>query len=227
MSKNCFFAKLAGLSFTVLTVLGAGQVKAQENSPGPNFGIKGGLNFSQLYIDQPNVEDEKIKLGLHFGIFGKIPITNFLGIQPEVLYTNVGSKTSYGGTDLATTVGIEPGEVRFNLNYIQVPIALAINAGPLNFHGGPYFAYLVSANVKDLKTSTLNPNPTLITDLNVENFNRFDYGLMGGLAVDVKGLTVGARYNYGLREVGKNGLAGTLTDNSKNSVVQVYVGFGL
>ncbi len=219
------FKNLAGIGFAILLLLGTSQVKAQSSNPGPKFGVKGGLNFAQLYVDQPNAEDENVKLGYHFGVFGKIPITSFLAIQPELLYSNVGSKITYGGSDLAALFGIEPGEIRFNLNYVQVPLALAVNIGPLNVHAGPYLSYLVSANVKDLKTSDLNSSD--VKELNTDDFNRFDYGVMGGVGFDVKGITVGARYNYGLRQVGKSGLAGTLTNDSKNSVAQIYLGFGL
>jgi hypothetical protein len=224
MSKTKIFQKLTGIGFAILLLLATTQVHAQDDSPGPKFGFKGGLNFSQLYVDQPNAEDENMKLGYHLGIFGKIPLTNFLALQPEVLYTNVGSKIKYGGSDLAEALGIESGEVRFNLNYVQVPVAAVINIGPLNIHAGPYLAYLVSANVKDLKAS--DQEATDIKDLDTDDFNRIDYGLVGGLAVDLKGLTIGARYNHGLREIGDNGLAGRLTNDSKNSVAQVYLGIG-
>ena len=225
MLKDYGVGKLAGIGLALLLLIGTGQVKAQSSNPGPKFGVKAGLNFSQLYVDQANAEDENMKVGYHFGIFGKVPLTDFLAIQPEVLYSNVGSKITYGGSDLANLLGIEPGEVRFNLNYVQVPLALAINIGPLNVHAGPYLSYLVSANVKDLKSSDLST--TDIKELKTEDFNRFDYGIMGGVGFDVRGVTVGARYNYGLREVGKSGLAGELTDKSKNSVAQIYLGFGL
>jgi hypothetical protein len=223
MSKTNIFQKLTAVAFAIL-LLATTQVQAQDDSPGPKFGFKGGLNFSQLYVDQPNAEDENMKLGYHLGIFGKIPLTNFLALQPEVLYTNVGSKIKYGGSDLAEALGIESGEVRFNLNYVQVPVAAVINIGPLNIHAGPYLAYLVSANVKDLKAS--DQEATDIKDLDTEDFNRIDYGLVGGLAIDIKGLTIGARYNHGWREIGDNGLAGRLTNDSKNSVAQVYLGIG-
>lgn len=225
MLKNYFLKNLSGLGLLVFLSMGAGQAKAQENNPGPNFGIKGGLNFSQLYVDQPEAQDENMKVGYHFGVFAKVPITSFLAIQPEVLYSNVGSKITYGGSDFENFFGIEPGEVRFNLNYIQVPIALAINIGPLNVHAGPYLAYLASANIKDLKTSDLNAND--VKELNRDDFNAFDYGAVIGVGFDVRNLTIGARYNYGLREVGKSGLAGSLTNDSKNSAAQIYIGFGL
>src|SRR5690554_2075661 len=216
--------KILNLALVVLMLGGIPFAHGQSNNPGPKIGIKGGLNLSQLYVDQPNAEDENMKLGLNVGVFGKIPISNFLAVQPEVLYSNVGSKITYGGSNLEDFLGIEPGEVRFNLNYIQVPIALAVNVGPLNIHAGPYLSYLVSANIKDLKTSDLNSNN--ITDLETDDFNRVDYGLVGGVGFDVQNVTIGVRYNYGLREVGKSDFAGALTNDSKNSVGQIYIGFG-
>lgn len=224
MKKNYYSRVLSVFSLAALMFFVSNQANAQSDNPGPNIGIKGGLNLSQFYVDQPNVEDENMKVGYHFGLFTKIPITDFLAVQPELLYSNTGSKIAYGGSDLENLFGIEPGEVRFNLNYIQVPVALAVNVGPLNIHGGPYVAYLVSANVTDLSTSNLNS--TTLEELNTEDFNRIDYGVLVGVAVDLRGVTIGARYNYGLREIGSSGLAGNLTSNSKNSVGQLYVGFG-
>jgi hypothetical protein len=216
--------KILYLALIPLLLSGVTIAHAQSNNPGPKIGIKAGLNLSQLYVDQPNAEDEKMKLGLNFGVFGKIPISNFLAVQPEVLYSNVGSKIRYGGSNLENALGIEPGEVRFNLNYIQVPVALAANVGPLNLHAGPYLSYLLSANVKDLKSANLNP--TDVVDLDTDDFNRLDYGVLFGVGFDVQGVTIGARYNYGLREIGNSGIAGRLTDNSKNGVGQIYIGFG-
>lgn len=217
--------KILCLALAVLLIGGIPLAHAQSNNPGPKFGIKGGLNLSQLYVDQPNAEDESMKLGLNFGVFGKIPISNFLAVQPEVLYSNVGSKITYGGSNLENALGIEPGEVRFNLNYVQVPIALAANVGPLNIHAGPYFSYLLSANVKDLESSSLNT--TDLVELDTDDFNRLDYGVMFGVGFDVQSFTIGARYNHGLREIGNSGIAGSLTENSKNGVAQIYIGIGL
>ena len=222
---NNRFSRLAGIGLLAFMTVSANQAMAQNDNPGPKFGVKGGVNLSQLYVDQPNVTDQNMKVGYHVGLFGKIPVTDFLAIQPEVLYSNVGAKVTYGGSDLANVLGISEGEVRFNLNYVQVPVALVANVGPFNVHAGPYVSYLVSANVKNLKTADLNTNQ--LADLNTDSFNRIDYGLLGGIGVNIDAITVGARYNYGLRPVGNNGLAGSLTDNSRNGVFQLYVGFGL
>lgn len=224
MKKKQDYRILTGIGIAFLLMISVPQVYAQSNNPGPRIGIKGGLNLSQFFIDQPTVEDENMKLGLHFGLFTKIPVNDFVSFQPELLYTNVGSKVSYGGSAVGSSLGIREGEVRFNLNYIQLPLALAINVGPLNIHAGPYLSYLVSANVKNLRTSDLTTINTI--ELNKDDFKTIDYGLLAGVGFDVQNVTIGARYNYGLRQVGKDGMAGNLTNNSKNSVAQLFIGFG-
>ncbi|CAN5921644.1 hypothetical protein BH24BAC1_BH24BAC1_21500 [soil metagenome] len=222
--KKDFLKKVAGIGLGAILLVGSTMAHAQSDNPGPRFGLKGGANFSQLYVNQPNVQDENMKVGYHFGIFGKVPITSFLALQPELLYTNVGSKITYGGSNLANLLGIKEGEVRYNLNYLQVPIGFAVNIGSFNIHAGPYVSYLIGANIKDLEASSLNS--TEIADLDTDDFNRVDYGLMGGIGVDIRPVTIGARYNYGFREIGESGIAGRLTSNSKNAVVQLYIGFG-
>ena len=206
------------LSFVLgLSCIAAAQEQqtSMENSRSPKFGVKGGINLSNLYVDA--ADDENMKVGLNLGFFAKIPITRGLSVQPELLYSSKGSKLTYDNVLLGK------GEYRFNLNYVEVPLLLVINvAKNLNIKGGGYLSYLASANIKDM-----DENGTVddIKDLNVADFNRFDYGLVGGLGVDVMNFTIGARYSYGLKEVGKARI-GNLVNDSKNSVISLYVGIG-
>ncbi|WP_194774389.1 porin family protein [Pararhodonellum marinum] len=224
MKKLKKYSFITGIGIALLLLTISPQGYAQSDNPGPRIGIKGGLNFSQFFVDQPTVDDENMKVGVHFGIFTKIPISDFLAFQPELLYTNVGSKVSYGGSDVESLLGIREGEVRFNLNYIQLPLALGFNLGPVNIHAGPYVAYLLSANVKNLEYSDLSTSEPV--DLGTDDFNTIDYGLFAGLGFDLGNVTIGARYNHGLREIGSGGLSQTLTNNSRNGVAQLYIGFG-
>ncbi|WP_194973563.1 porin family protein [Aquiflexum lacus] len=224
MKKNQKFGILTGIGIAFLLLTFAPQGHAQSDNPGPRVGIKGGLNFSQFFVDQPTVDDENMKVGLHFGIFTKIALTDFLAIQPELLYTSLGSKVSYGGSDVESLLGIREGEVRFNLNYIQLPLGLAFNLGPLKINAGPYVSYLLSANVKNLQSSDLSTSDPI--ELDKDDFNSLDYGVFAGLGFDIGNVTIGARYNHGLREVGSSGLGGTLTNNSRNGVAQIFLGFG-
>src|SRR5258708_3222876 len=182
----------------------------------PKFGIKGGVNFTSLYVD--NVSKEHMKVGFNAGIFAKLPITTGFSIQPELLYSVKGAKDTYSNLVQGN------GEYRFNLGYMELPVLAVVNLTKnFNIHAGPYLGYLVSANIKDVNS---NGDIQGATDLKADNFNRWDVGLAGGVGFDVSAFTLGARYNYGLSNIGKSGsLSGDLTKNSKNAGVSIYVGF--
>jgi hypothetical protein len=186
------------------------------------FGVKGGVNLSQIYVNSVDVESKSNKVGLHGGLWAKIPTGDIFAIQPELLYTNNGSRVRYQASN---AVGIQGSEVRFNLNYIQLPVLASLTLGPFSFQAGPYASYLIGANVKNLEIDNA-VNPTLVADLNENSFNRLDYGLAGGLAIDIRGFQLGARYNHGLRELTSRGLNGVLADNAKNGVAQFFVAVG-
>jgi hypothetical protein len=193
------------------------QQTSAENSLAPKFGIKGGVNLTNMYVQ--DVSDENMKVGFNAGFFAKLPVTRGFSIQPELLYTSKGAKETYNNF-------IEgEGEYRFNLNYIELPVLAVFNvAKNFNVHVGPYVSYLAAANIKDLKD---NGTMDEITELDADNFNRVDYGVAGGFGIDISNFTLGARYNYGFREIGKSGsLSGQLTKDSKNSAISLYIGVG-
>ena len=196
------------------------QQTAAEHSLSPKFGLKGGLNLSNLYVD--NVQDENMKTSFNLGLYAKIPVAKGFSIQPELIYSGKGAKLTYNNVLLGT------GEYRFNLNYVEVPVLAVVNiVKNLNLQAGGYASYLATANISRLNSSAGTVDK--IKDLKTDDFNRFDYGLAGGLGLDVQNFTIGARYNYGLKEVGKGNtsVAGQVTKNSKNSVISLYIGIGL
>ena len=217
ISRFNFCAVLVSLG--VLTGVTSAYAQQQEASKEtrltPKFGIKGGVNFSNLYVS--NVQDEHLKLGVNAGFFAKLPMTKGISIQPELLYTSKGAKEKYNSLG-------QTGEYRFNLNYIETPLLVVFNlTHNFNLSAGGYTAYLVSANVKDLHS---DGSITGVMDLNAGNFHRFDYGLAGGLGLDIGKVTLGARYNYGLQNIGRSGnLSGDLTKNSRNIVATLFIGF--
>ena len=217
-TRNLVGAALTTIAMALCTMASAQeQQTTTENSLSPKIGIKAGVNLSNLYVD--NVKDENMKVGVNIGLFSKIPLTRGFSIQPELLYSNKGSKLTYDN------IIAGQGEYRFNLNYIEMPVLAVVNLTKnINIHAGPYVSFLTSANVKDLNS---DGSENKVTDLKADNFNRFDYGLAGGIGFDFQNFTLGARYNYGLHEVGKSGsLSGDLTKDSKNSAVSLYIGLG-
>ncbi|THU37135.1 PorT family protein [Niastella caeni] len=217
MKKIMCVAVLSSALLAVSSSFAQEQQTPAENTLSPKFGIKGGVNLTNMYVK--DVSDENMKVGFNAGFFAKLPLGRGVSIQPELLYTSKGAKETYDNF-------IEgEGEYRFNLNYIEMPVLAVFNvAKNFNLHVGPYIAYLAEANIKDLED---NGTIDEIADLDTDDFNRIDYGVAGGLGIDISNFTIGARYNYGFREIGKSGsLAGALTKDSKNSAISLYIGLG-
>jgi len=188
-----------------------------DSGPTAKFGIKGGVNFTNLYSSEATTDH--MKTGFNAGVFAKLPVTKGFSIQPEILYSLKGAKESYDNFLQGS------GEYRFNLGYVEVPVLAVVNLAPnFNLHLGGYAAYLVNANVKNVND---NGDIQGATDLSTSDFNKWDFGLVGGLGFDIQNFTLGARYNYGLSKIGKSdNLAGQLAGNAKNAGISVYVGFG-
>jgi hypothetical protein len=210
---------MKNLKLSILVLLGMLAVSpafSQEQNV-TRVGVKGGLNFSNFRVD--DIGDNNIKAGLNLGLFFKMPVSEAVAIQPEILYSSKGSKIEYDNFAQGE------GEYRFNFNYLELPIMGVFSLGDhFNIQAGPYVAYLASVNIKDMQEDGSIQG---VKDLNEKNFNRFDYGLAAGIGADFNGFVAGVRYNYGLNEVGDSGsLSGQVLNNSKNSAATVYVGFG-
>lgn len=188
--------------------LGATAAMAQK------VGIKGGANFTNLYVD--DVDDENMKIGFDAGLYYRGYVTDNFGIQTEFLFTQKGSELQYhnvlGGS----------GKYRFNLNYLEVPILAVFKFGNFNIHAGPYIGFLVGVNIKDVDDDgDIND----IESLDRDDFNTVDTGIAGGIGFDFTGGMIGVRYSYGFQEIGKDEAAVDATANSKNSALQLYLGF--
>lgn len=209
------------LSIFVLSICVSG-VKAQsENS---EVGIKGSVNFSNLYSDQ--VDDQDLRVGIQGGLFFKAGLTDFLAIQPELLFSQKGSTIKYDNFITGNA------EFTTKLNYIEVPVLGVLNITEnLNVHAGPYFAYLVNVGVEN---NAEDDSFNFVEDFNEDDFNRVDYGVCLGAALEFDVLRFGARFDYGLAEVGKEqsfSLDGSdFTSDQfkdlKNATLSVYLGIG-
>ena len=193
--------------------------QSSSDSSSLKFGLKGGANFSNLYTD--NVEENNVLTGFNAGIFAKLPITESLAIQPELLYTTKGSELKYNNAFVN-------GTSTFRLNYLELPILLVINlTNNFNIHAGPYVAYLVGGKATNDSQGTLFD---IEKNLKNEDYNKFDTGLSIGVGFDAEKVGFGVRYNYGLQKVGKErsflGTNYTFPDG-KNSVINLYVSYSI
>ena len=102
-------------------------------------GVKGGLNVSNLYID--DVSDENARFGFNLGVYGQILSSDAFAIQPELLFSTKDSKIEYGGSLFDQTV-------KYNLSYLDLPVLAVFKLGEsAEIHIGPYVGYLLGANI--------------------------------------------------------------------------------
>jgi hypothetical protein len=199
---------------TVCMVAGLTSCISSEVFAQMRAGVKGGLNVSNLYVDE--VDDENARFGFNLGFYGQILSSDVFAIQPELLFSTKGSKIEYGGNLLDQTV-------KYNLSYLDLPVLAVFKLGEsAEIHVGPYVSYLLAANIShdgDLGSGT--------DDVDRDHLKSFDYGLSGGFGLNFGSVQVGARYNYGLAKLEDSDAAELLIGDSKNSVAQLYVALSL
>lgn len=157
-----------------------------------DFGIKVGANFANIN-DAKNI-DLSSKTGLTAGIFLGLKYNKF-AIQPEVLYSQQGGDSDFGG---------------FDLDYINVPVMLKyyLIGNLLNIQAGPQFGFVVNDDFpsKDDAGDQIKANS-------------FDFSAAVGAGLDLPfGLSVDARYNFGVTEISDQ-------TGGKNGVFSIAVGY--
>jgi len=189
-------------------------VGAGANGMTAAFGVKGGVNWSTLYVNE--AKDVNLRLGGHFGFFARVAPTGGLGIQVEALYDQKGATftRSYATIDQRTI---------YKFDYISVPILITVPLGTVfELHAGGYGAALI---VSERKYEGDVANFT--NDLGDAKFRSFDYGLCGGAAINFDRVQIGARYNHGLNKLANSQDTQYLLGNSKNASFQAYVGVAI
>ena len=171
------------------------------------FGIKGGMNVSSLSKSN-DLDDSKSKIGFNAGVFMNAPIAENFSIQPELLYNNLGAKTSW--TEPITN---DKMSAAVHLDYVALPVMFQYNATPAFYlEAGPEFGLLVSAKnkIKNETTGASNTSDNFKDDLNTFNIG---VGLGAGYYFTPKiGLT--ARYVAGFSDIYKDNPGDAVKNNN-------------
>jgi len=180
------------------------------------IGLKGGINFAN--ITNVSSINNSANTGYAFGLFMAPKPRGLFGFQSEIDFSRQGYNF-----DTNTNTG------NVDLDYILLPQLSTINLTRfVQIQIGAQVAFLINA-----KATESNPG-TGSYDKLVNYYNRFDYGLAGGLEIHpFKGMLVGARYNLSLGNMYKNletTTPGTVpsfipTVNVKNNVLNLYLGW--
>ncbi len=182
---------------------------------GNRFGLKGGVSWTNLRGESEEVSDEDMRLGFHGGIFGRVAPSEQLGVQFELLYSQKGTRFIYDG--------LIDQETTFKLDYIELPVFAAIGVGDmLELHAGVYAGFLVSSSA-----TTEGDLGSDAEDLDRDNFQGMDFGLLGGVGVNLGRAQLGLRYLHGMADIAASDEAKFLLGDARNSAFQLYLAFGL
>jgi hypothetical protein len=190
----------------------AGVANAQSTDKAVRFGLKAGVNLSNIIKDDGNNDFKTDYLtGFHAGVTVDIKLLENLAFTPELLYSTKGYKlTSSFGEFTQTT------------NFIDVPILASIRVGGgLNLVAGPQVSFLLSTNNK-----FENGFGTAQQQIVEDESDRFKKSLVGGV--------IGFRYDFN-NQIGINGRyaldfqknnenGSSSTPEFKNQVFQVGLG---
>jgi len=179
---------------TILFILALLVTISTAHAQGITGGLKAGMNIANFHGDVVGGLFES-KMGFCAGGFITFKVANIVAIQPEVLYTQKGSKWE------AEFIW---GTWNINLNYLEIPVLLKVIMpiqGMIKPHlfVGPYFAFNLTAKGK------IEDNGQSDEDDIDEFVKDTDFGAVFGGGIDF-GLPAGkivfdARYSLGLTAI--------------------------
>ncbi len=177
-------------------------------------GIKLGANLSNVYDGQGEQFVADSKLGFASGLFLSVPIGKYFGIQPELLFSQKGFRSTgriLGGSyDLTRTS-----------NYLDLPILVAIKPSSMvTLFLGPQYSYLLSQkNVFKNGSTTIEQEK----EFSNENLRKNTLCFTGGADLNFSNLVIGLRVGWDVQS--NNGDGTSTTPRYKNYWYQGTLGW--
>ncbi len=155
------------------------------------FGVKGGLNMANMKYEMGGVSvSADMLVGFAAGGFATYGVNDKIAIQPELLFAQYGSKIE---------------DMKFQMNYLSIPIMVKYSLGAINILAGPQLGYLLSAKFDGEDA--------------MDGMKKLDMGIALGAGYEMEsGLGVDARYYLGLTN-----MADETDVTVKNTAIQIAV----
>ena len=178
------------------------------------FGLKIGTNLSNVYEAQGENFVADNKFGIAAGGFVSIPIGTYFGIQPEVLFSQKGYKSS--GTFLGSSYSMTR-----TTDHLDIPILVAFK--PIEYVTilfGPQYSYLLKQKDDFTGGSITSTQEQIYTN---DNIRKNTFSLTGGADLNVDHLVIGLRAGWDVQN--NNGDGTSTTPRYKNMWYQATIGF--
>ena len=183
-----------------------------------DFGIKGGLNISNVKASEILTDDYRINpaasgnLGYHVGGFLRASMVGIF-IQPELYFSSLSSE--FKVEDLSGT-GTADQLVKQKIGRIDVPVLVGVKLGTFRLGLGPVGSIIVS-DQSDLDDIT-GYEATL---------KSATFGYQLGAGVDIWKISIDLRYEGNLTKLGDHLDIGGQTINLDNRVRQIIISLGI
>jgi hypothetical protein len=185
-----------------------------DNSNRVSLGFKAGANLSNVYDTQGEEFQADSKIGLAAGAFLTLPLTNVIGIQPEILFSQKG----YQGS--GSVLGSKYSFARIT-NFIDVPLLVSLRTGDfVTILVGPQYSFLLSQ--KYTFTSDLI-NISQEEQFDNENLSKNILCLTGGLDVNLNNVVISGRLGWDMTN--NKGDGTSTTPRYKNAWYQATIGY--
>lgn len=158
-----------------------------------HFGVKVGANYSNVYDIRGEDFTADFKYGFVGGIFFEIPLGTFLGIRPEILYSQKG----YESTGSVLGVGYK---ITHSADFIDIPLLLEVKPAEfVTIVAGPQFSYLIR------QENDFNTANTFLSAQQQQTFDNINIRknllcLTGGLDFNIRHFVIGTRFGFDLME---------------------------
>jgi Outer membrane protein beta-barrel domain len=176
------------LAALVMFLAGQSAATAQEITGG----VKGGVNFATLSFDPDPEIDSGVRTGIAVGGFVTIPIGGALAIQPEALFSQKGTSLEEAGVS-----------AKIKIDYLDVPVLVKYSTAPststgtsVHFFGGPSIGFKLDASA-----SGSVGGETIDVDIDDDDVESFDFGVVFGAGVQFGRVSIDGRYTFGLTNI--------------------------
>lgn len=185
-----------------------------DNREELQFGVKAGLNSSNVYDERTDEFDANAKAGFAGGVFLRVPISRYLGIQPELLFSQKGFKGE------GSMLGSEYSFSR-TTSYIDIPLQLAFKPFKyVTIVAGPQYSYLISQK-DDFDNNFINS--TQEEEFENDNIRKNIFGFVVGVDINIKHFVIGTRMGWDIQE--NHGDGTSSTPRYKNAWLQGTIGY--
>ncbi len=185
------------------------------------LGVKAGLNLANLTFDESEL-DSSNKTGFTAGLMVEIPVAKNFSIQPELLYSQQGTKISFSDQEVTNS----NYKSKIDLNYLNIPVMLKYYVlKGLSLQAGPQIGILLKAN-NEYRDNFLGYENYENLDLK-EYSTGIDTSVNLGLGYQIKDkFYTDLRYNISYSNVFKESDVNyVINRDMKNRVFQITIGY--